>query len=467
MLIDFIISSIIQELPFQPNSEQKELVEKIAAFILSREEKRVFLLRGYAGTGKTSIMAALVKALNRLQQKTVLLAPTGRAAKVLAQHAGKSAYTIHKYIYRQKQIGKDSFSLSFNTQHDTIFIVDEASMIANQSVDNSSFGSGRLLDDLLKYVFLSERCSLILIGDDAQLPPVGQAVSPALHEDYLRGYGLKITTHTLTIVARQALESGILSNATYLRDCIRSEQTNIYPQIKNEHFSDIKFLSGNSLIEELERSYSQVGQEETIIITRSNRAMNMYNQGVRTQIMWKEDELSSGDRVMVTKNNYYATRLYEGIDFLANGDMFEVQRVRHPHQLYGFNFADVSLKAIDYDWEIDTIALINSLYSETPEAGYLLTKQLFENISKDYPQIKNQKELTKQVLENPYYNALHIKHAYAVTCHKAQGGQWKNVFIDQGKITEDMLSTDYYRWLYTALTRATEKVFLVNFSPNK
>ncbi len=448
-------------MPFEANQEQEELLQKLGVFLTSRANNRVFLLRGYAGTGKTSVMAALVRALQKLQQKTVLLAPTGRAAKVLGSYAGTNAYTIHKRIYRQKNMGEMSFSLSYNAGQDTIFIVDEASMIANDIGENKNFGSGRLLDDLIEYIFSGHNCCMILIGDNAQLPPVGQPNSPALDKDNLEGYGLHVTMHQLTQVARQALESGILRNATELRNQLSSGDVNRFPTFILGGYKDIVRISSEDMPDEIERSYRETGVAETIVITRTNKRMNLYNQGIRSRILWKDEELSGGDRLMVTKNNYYWTRQYEGIDFLANGDIFEVLRLRNVRELYGYRFADASLRAVDYDWEIDVIVWLDTLTSESPDASYRLQQELFSKIAEDYPEIQSKKELVKTIMESPYYNALQVKHAYAVTCHKAQGGQWKRVFIDEGNITEDMLGTGYYRWLYTALTRATEKIFLI------
>lgn len=450
-------------LPFTANVQQQQLLHKLSDFVFSKRERQIFLLRGYAGTGKTSIIAALVKALNELQINTWLLAPTGRAAKVLASHAGFPAYTIHKCIYRQKAKGEDDFSLTQNMQQYAFFIVDEASMISNLQGSDTPFGSGRLLDDLLQFVFSGYHCSLILIGDDAQLPPVGQPNSPALDKDYLEGYGLQVTMHQLTMVARQALESGILYNATRLREQIAEGDTQALPTFHTEGFTDIRKLSGAEMMEELERAYAEVGVEETMIINRTNRRMNLYNQGVRARILWREDTLTGGDRLMVTKNNYFWTKKYAGIDFLANGDIFEVKRLRNMHEMYGYNFADAALKAVDYDWEIDVRLCIDTLFTDSPNQNYEIQQNLFSRIAEDYPEIHNRRALVETIYDSPYFNALQVKHAYAVTCHKAQGGQWKRVFIDQGTIPDERLGTDYYRWLYTAVTRATEQCFLINF----
>lgn len=458
-------------LPFAPNEGQGELLHLLAQFIISKKEQKALVLRGYAGTGKTSIMAALVKALHELKQPVVLLAPTGRAAKVLSRYAQAPAYTIHKYIYRQNKLDTDAFSLSYNPHRDTLFIVDEASMISGER-DNTTFGTGILLNDLIKYVHAGERCSILLLGDDAQLPPVGSELSPALDTDYLLGYGLELTSYTLTQVARQALDSGILSNATAVRQKIegvkelRSEEVK---EFEYQYTSDFQPFDGNEFLELLEQSYREVGVEETIILTRTNRRTNLYNQGVRARVLWKEDAISAGDRIMVTKNNYFWAKDYEGIPFLANGDMMEIVRLRNWREMYGFQFVDASLKAVDYDWEIDVILWLDTLTTDSPDANHLLQRQLFDRISEDYPELQhNRKKLIETIYESPYYNALQVRFAYAVTCHKAQGGQWKRVFIDEGNIPPEERDKNYYRWLYTAITRATEQVYLLtNITKNK
>lgn len=464
MLENFIKNRIIHSLPFAPNEGQAELLQLLTQFILSKNERKAFVLRGYAGTGKTSIMAALVKALGEVKQSVILLAPTGRAAKVLARYANKAAYTIHKYIYRQDKLGGDSFSLSDNLHKHALFIVDEASMISGQR-DNPTFGTGVLLKDLIKYVYAGEGCSLLLLGDDAQLPPVGSDISPALDINYLLGFGLDITSYTLTQVARQALDSGILSNATAIREQISMPQQTFDYQ----YTSDFQAFEGVEFLELLEQSYNEVGAEETIILTRTNRRTNLYNQGVRARILWKEDAISSGDRLMITKNNYFWTKDYEGIPFLANGDMMEIVRLRNWREMYGFQFVDASLRAIDYDWEIDVILWLDTLTTDSPEVNHQLHQQLFDHISEDYPELQhNRKKLIETIYESPYYNALQIRFAYAVTCHKAQGGQWKRVFIDPGNIPIEERDKNYYRWLYTAITRATEQVYLLtNITKNK
>lgn len=453
-------------MPFEPNQEKEALFKVLGRYLVDYDPVKAFVLRGYAGTGKTSVVSAMVRALEQLHQPFVLLAPTGRAAKVLSRYSGYSAYTIHKYIYRQNQLGVEAFSLADNKHKQTMFIVDEASMIS-ASRDNSTFGSGNLLDDLIRYVYQGEGCHMLLLGDTAQLPPVGSDLSPALDSDYIAGFGLKVSDFTLTEVARQALDSGILSEATRIREEIGDLRLEIGDCTIQANGKDIVKLSGAEVVEQLERSYDEVGAEETLIITRSNKATNLYNQGVRARILWKEDELSSGDRLMVSKNNYYWTREYEQLDFLANGDSLEVVRLSNEHEMYGFRFVEASLRLVDYDWEIDALVWMDTLTTDSPEQNYEMQKQLFERIAEDYPEVKNKKERTKLIFESPYYNALQVRFAYAVTCHKAQGGQWKHVYVDSGMASEwlnELSETErleYLRWLYTAVTRATEKIYLL------
>ena len=458
MLEDFIIGRIKAELPFDPNEEKEGLFRALSSFLVSREPRKLFILRGYAGTGKTSVTSALVRALEGLKQPCVLLAPTGRAAKVLSRYSGKQAYTIHKKIYRQAQLGVEAFSLSDNLHRNTLFIVDEASMLSGNR-DNATFGSGCLLDDLVQYVYNGQGCSMLLLGDDAQLPPVGSLKSPALDEDYMSGYGLTVAGYVLTEVARQALDSGILAEATRLR---QGKGVQIVP-----NGIDIIKVPGEEVIETLEGSWREAGSEETLIIARSNKMTNLYNSGVRARILWKEDDLSNGDRLMVTKNNYFWTQEYKDLEFLANGDMFEIQRLYNRHEMYGFEFAKASLRSVDYNWEIDALVWLNTLTTDSPEANYTLQKELFTRIAEDYPEIRNKKELIKKIYESPYYNALQVRFAYCVTCHKAQGGQWRHVYIDTG-LGDERISglneterKEYMRWLYTAVTRATEKIYLL------
>ena len=453
-----------------------DLLDKLSSFITSQEPRKAFILRGYAGTGKTSIMAALVQSLKQLNQHFVLLAPTGRAAKVLGHYAKHPAYTIHKYIYRQKQLGEEVFSLNDNLHKHTLFIIDEASMISGVR-EAHGFGSGMLLDDLVKYVYSGEGCSMLTLGDDAQLPPVGSIISPALQVEYMSGYQLDITSHTLTQVARQALDSGILKNATKLRDLAlgitlptkKNEVEELWKIL--EETADIKTIAHQELQELIETSHNKVGDEETILLTRTNKRTNIYNQGIRTKILWREDEISSGDRIMISKNNYFWTEKYENLPFLANGDMLEIVRLRNMREMYGYRFVDTQLRALDYNWEIDAVLWIDTLYSDSPEATQKMQRDLFSKIAEDYPELQhNKKELVKTIYQSPYYNALQMRFAYAITGHKSQGGQWKRVFIDpyKGAATDRSIVGDrnqearsFYRWIYTAITRATEQVYIL------
>ena len=468
MLEEFIIGRIKAELPFAPNEEKEGLFKALGTFIVSREERKAFILRGYAGTGKTSVMSALVRALAGLKQPCVLLAPTGRAAKVLSRYSGFPAYTIHKQIYRQNQLGAEAFSLTDNLHRGTLFIVDESSMLSGER-DNGTFGSGCLLDDLVRYVYNGKGCSLLLLGDDAQLPPVGSNNSPALNADFMAAnYQLSVIHYQLSTVARQALDSGVLKEATRIREELSagSRQTSAVNIQTNGR--DVIRVPGEEVIEQIEESWREVGAEETLIIARSNKMTNLYNQGIRARILWKEDDLSSGDRLMVTKNNYYWAQEYKDLEFIANGDMFEIERLTNRHELYGFHFANASLRSVDYNWEIDAMIWIDTLMTDTPEANYQLQRELFSRIAEDYPEIRNKKELVKKIYESPYYNALQVRFAYCVTCHKSQGGQWKHVYIDTSGIGEDQERMadeterrEYLRWLYTALTRTTEKIYIL------
>ncbi|MFA5045611.1 MAG: AAA family ATPase [Paludibacter sp.] len=461
MLQNFISSQILGQLPFEPTEQQTRLIDELGVFLMSTDKDKIFLLKGYAGTGKTSVVSALVRALNELKQKTILLAPTGRAAKVISGYSGFPAFTIHKKIYRQKSMSEFRFQLSDNLNTHTLFIVDEASMISNTGSE-TAFGSGRLLDDLVQFVYSSDGCSLLLLGDTAQLPPVMQPHSPALEPDKLLGYGLNVHEFTLTHVVRQALESGILHNATLLRQQLLEEHTTEFPRFELDGFDDIQKLNGMELIDEIQRAYDGVGVEDTIVVTRSNKRANIYNNGIRARVMMKEDELTNGDLLMVTRNNYFWNKPYKEIDFIANGDILQIVRVRKYHEMYGFRFVDLTLRSLDYEWEIDARIWLDALQSDSPAAMNEMTNTLFKAVSEDFPEITTKKELYRKVLDNEYYNALQVKFAYAVTCHKAQGGQWKKVFIDPGQINEDQLNSDFYRWFYTALTRATETVYLVN-----
>jgi exodeoxyribonuclease-5 len=459
-----------------PTKEQEKAISLLSDFLLSREQDSIFLLKGYAGTGKTSLLAALVRTMQQLRLRVMLLAPTGRAAKVLSNYAGAPAFTIHRKIYRQKSITEmDVFQNNINMRQDTLFIVDEASMIANDAHEQTMFGTGRLLDDLMQYVYSCNGCRLLLVGDTAQLPPVGETESPALSRTMLEGYGMEVTELCLTQVVRQLEESGILWNATMLRSLIQNDDVYAFPKLRGKSFPDIKVLPGNELIEALEQSYRNHGTDGTIVVTRSNKRANIFNNGIRTRILDYETELSGGDLIMVAKNNYYWTEreqaangvAADAMTFIANGDVAIVRRIRNERSFYGFRFADVTLCFPDYDHrELDVTILLDTLQSESPALTRQQQETLFNGVWEDYPELTNKRDRMKRLRQDIYYNALQIKYAYAVTCHKAQGGQWEHVYIDQGYINEEMLSPDYFRWLYTAITRATEQVYLVNWPDN-
>ena len=459
-------SQIKENFPYQPTPEQEVAVKKLAEFLLSSHREEVFVLRGYAGTGKTSLIGALVMTLDKLKQKVVLMAPTGRAAKVFSSYAGHPAFTVHKKIYRQRSFSNDTdnFAVCDNLSTHTLFIVDEASMISNDGLSGSMFGTGRLLDDLIQYVYSGEGCRLLLMGDTAQLPPVGEELSPALFPDALRGYGLEVCEVSLTQVVRQVQESGILWNATRLRQLIAGDEYGTLPKIKVSGFPDIKVLSGTELIDELTTCYDRDGMDETMVICRSNKRANLYNKGIRAQILWREDELNTGDLLMVAKNNYYWTEQYKEMDFLANGEIAIVRRIRKTREMYGFRFADVTLCFPDLgDFELEANLLLDTLHSDAPALPKSENDRLFYSVLEDYADIPYKRDRMKKMKSDPYYNALQVKYAYAVTCHKAQGGQWNNVFLDQGYMSDEFLTPDYFRWLYTAFTRATKTLYLVNY----
>ena len=429
------------------------------------------ILRGSAGTGKTTLAGAIVRAMVALKQKLVLLAPTGRAAKVFSQNAGHAAYTIHRRIYRQKSAGDlSAFSLNDNLNRDTLFIIDEASMIANQGYGDSAFGSGCLLDDLMQFVYQNSdsNCRMLLIGDKAQLPPVGEDESPALLADVLRGYGMHVYECDLNQVLRQGEESGVLWNATQIRQMITHDEMTQLPKIRFAGFSDIQMVPGGELIDALSSSYYRVGVDQTIVVTRSNKRANIYNQGIRNMVLDREEELCGGDQLMIVKNNYFWTEGSKDIPFLANGDIAVVRRVRNVHELYGFRFAEVTMQFPDYDdYELTATVCLDTLTTEAPALTREQQEQLFNAVMEDYADIPTKPERIKKMKSDRYYNALQIKFAYAVTCHKAQGGQWAHVYLDQGYMTDDMLTPDYIHWLYTAFTRTTEKLFLVNWPQNQ
>ncbi len=470
MITDELTFRICGAFGHVPTTEQGKAIETFARFMTDRDERAVMILRGAAGTGKTSLSAAIVQALLSLQQKLMLLAPTGRAAKVFSLYAGTPAYTIHRRIYRQKSM-EGTFDLNYNSAQDTLFLVDEASMIANASnYGESIFAGGQLMDDLIRFVYNERNCRLMLIGDSAQLPPVGETESPALQSDVLHGYGLHVYECALNEVLRQSETSGILWNATEVRRLMYEGGYEL-PKIQFLDFTDIRNVPGDELIETLASSYSLVGLDDTIVVTRSNKRANIYNQGIRNTVLDREDELCSGDQIMIVKNNYYWIKEEQPtangqlpIAFIANGDRAVVRRVRHVHEQYGFRFADVTMTFPDYDdYELTATVLLDTLTSEAPALTHEQQDLLYNKVLEDYADIPQKPDRLKKLREDRYFNALQVKFAYAATCHKAQGGQWAHVYVDQGYMTDDMLTPDYLHWLYTAFTRATEKLYLVNW----
>lgn len=517
MIVDDLNRRVRQAFGFVPTAEQAVAIDAFCRFMTDRDPHAAMIMSGSAGTGKTSLAAAFVKTLKALGQKVALLAPTGRAAKVFSLNAGSPAFTVHRRIYRQKTFTGDmtGFNLNVNLTPDTLFIIDEASMIANDALTESAmFGSGRLLDDLIKYIYGGNNCRMMLIGDRAQLPPVGEEESPALSPPVLEGYGLKVYRCDLNEVLRQAAGSGILYNATVIRQMITHDEVTRLPMIRFTGFADICMVPGDELIEQLSGSYSEVGLDETIVVTRSNKRANIYNAGIRGMVLDREEQLTTGDMLMVVRNNYYwmerealneklkekseksngqesGERRMENEEingntgplstkqldsslftfhsslkssFIANGDRACVRRVRNVRKLYGFTFADVLLRFPDYDnYEMQVTVLTDTLTSDAPALTREQSNQLFNAVLEDYQDIPLKADRMKQIRQDMYYNALQVKYAYAVTCHKAQGGQWAHVYIDQGYMTDDMLTPDYIHWLYTAFTRATERLFLVNW----
>jgi len=504
MIIDELKYRILQNFGFEPTTDQTHAIEVFTHFMTERDERVVMILRGSAGTGKTSLAGAIVRTLQQLQQKVTLLAPTGRAAKVFSLNANQPAATIHRTIYREKAFtGLDGkFNLNVNLFRDRLFMVDEASMISLSS-NNTTFGSGCLLDDLIQYVYNDRNCRMLLVGDKAQLPPVGEEESPALRADVLRAYGLTVYECDLNEVLRQSQDSGILYNATVIRQMITHDEVTQLPKIRFNSFADISIVPGDELIERLAFSYSEVGIDETMVITRSNKRANVFNQGIRNMVLGREEELTTGDMLMVVKNKYkntptpspslkgslnnatnnvnslttqatrQVTQLPSGggkeiekpaLTFIANGDRAVVRRVRNVREFYGFRFADVSLEFPDYDnAEEEMTVILDALMTEAPALTQEQNEQLFQRVLEDYEDIPLKADRMKKVREDEYYNALQVKFGYAITCHKAQGGQWAHIYLDQGYMTDEMLTPDYIHWLYTAFTRATEHLYLVNW----
>ena len=502
MIVDELKYKILEQFGFPPTPEQANALDVFARFMTDRNPHAVMILRGSAGTGKTSLSGAIVRTMKAIGQKVMLLAPTGRAAKVFSLSSGSPAFTIHRRIYREKAFsGVDGqFNLNDNLYKDTLFMVDEASMISNLGLGGTTFGSGCLLDDLVHFVYQGHNDRLMLIGDKAQLPPIGEEESPALHAAMLEGYGLSVYECDLNEVLRQSEQSGILYNATMIRQMITHDDITQLPKIHFSGFQDIQLMPGAELIEALADSYHHVGLDDTIVVTRSNKRANIFNQGIRNMVLDRDEELSQGDILMIVKNNYYwmeeerkkikesevksnvaetanhkvqsskfqvqskEVQSKELPAFLANGDRAKVLRVRRRIDLYGFRFATLLLQFPDYDnYELEATVLLDTLTSEAPALTHEQQEQLFRQIEEDYQDIPLKADRMKAIRQDRFFNALQVKFAYAVTCHKAQGGQWAHVYVDQGYMTDDMLTPDYIHWLYTAFTRATEKLYLVNW----
>ena len=464
MLSTHISHQIYAKLSFEATFNQKKIIEQLSAWAADDDFSRIFLLNGYAGTGKTTIIAAFVAALKELGIKPILLAPTGRAAKVLTRYSDETAYTIHKKIYRERTITdyESKFALDYNRERNAIFIVDEASMLSAVSSD-SSFGSGNLLDDLVQYVRSGKQCRLMLVGDDAQLPPVGDDYSPALDIAEVSQYG-DVEYASMDEVVRQSHDSGILFNATMLR-CMLENHIYEIPHFDLSH-SDFTRIEGGELMEALQDCYDRYGRDETIVITRSNKRANRYNEGIRRYTLSAEEEIESGDMLMIVKNNYfYAERDEQSpMSFVANGDVARLKRIRRFEEFYGFRFVDAVVSFPDYDdYEMECKLLLDTLSSESPSLTRDQSRTLFYEVEKDYDDIKAKTKRYRAIRENEHFNAMQIKFAYAVTCHKAQGGQWKAVFVDRCLFGDEQMSKDLLRWLYTAITRATERVYVVNF----
>ncbi|MFI3288742.1 MAG: AAA family ATPase [Rikenellaceae bacterium] len=460
-----ITQQIYTKICFNPTINQKIIVERVSEWLTNGQSETIFILNGYAGTGKTTIIAALVSALSDLKIATTLLAPTGRAANVLSRYSKKAAFTIHKHIYRENTNAQyeSRFTLDFNKNHDMLYIVDEASMLSYNQSGGAQFGSGSLLDDLIQYVRSGRDCRLMIVGDNAQLPPVGSDYSPALDENFMRRYG-DISYHTMDEVVRQEATSGILFNATLIR-CMMERGIYEIPKLAME-YPEIECIEAGEFTEKMQDCYDKYGRDETIIITRSNKRANRYNEGVRRYTLCAEEAIESGDMLMIVKNNYFYTERNADckMGFIANGDVARIERIRRFEELYGFQFAEATLSFGDYDdMEMTCKILLETIHSDSPSLSQERSRELFYQVEQDYTEIKSRIERLKQIRANEYFNALQIKFSYAVTCHKAQGGQWRAVFVDRCIFGDEQMSLDMLRWLYTAFSRATDKLYLVGF----
>ena len=458
---------LLEDLKFEAKVKQDIALQQLASFVVEEKKDAIYLLKGYAGTGKTTIISSLVKNLWKVKKSGVLLAPTGRAAKVISNYSGREAFTIHKKIYfpKKKSGAGVSFVLQPNKHRNSIFIVDEASMIPDVNNDAKMFENGSLLDDLIQYVYSGHNCQLILIGDTAQLPPVKLEVSPALEEQKLQTNYLKEVTHIeLDEVVRQSEESDILLNATLIREALREEFYESFKFELSQKKDVIRLIDGHEIMEAIEDSYRNLGHEDTTIIVRSNKRANLYNQQIRNRILFQEEEISAGDYLMVVKNNYFWVKPTSEAGFIANGDIIKVLEIFAIKELYGFRFAEVKAQMVDYPnmEPIETVVLLDTLESNNPSLTYEESNKLYQEVMKDYEEERSKYKKFLKVKNNKYFNALQIKFSYAMTCHKSQGGQWNTVFVEQPYLPNG-IDKDYLRWLYTAVTRAQEKLYLIGF----
>ncbi len=458
---------IKQQFPFKPTSKQDVVLRQLSEFILEGSKDALYVLKGYAGTGKTTIVGTIVTNLWKAKKSAVLMAPTGRAAKVISNYSGKEAFTIHKKIYfpKKEKAGGVKFVLQPNKHKNTVFIVDEASMIPDAPSDSKLFENGSLLDDLMQFVYSGHKCKLLLIGDTAQLPPVKLDISPALDEDKLSlNYNKDVRKMELTEVVRQEFDSGILENATGLREVLSDGFFDTFRFNLNGFTDIVRLIDGHEIMDAINDSYSQLGNEETTIIVRSNKRANLYNQQIRERILFNENELSAGDYLMVVKNNYFWLKPTSEAGFIANGDIIEVLEIFNIKELYGFRFADVKVRMVDYPKmrSFETVLLLDTITAETPSLPYEDSNRLYQEVQKDFEHETSNYKKFLAVKNNKHFNALQVKFSYAITCHKSQGGQWNTVFVEQPYLPNGV-DKDYMRWLYTAVTRAKEKLYLIGF----
>ncbi len=464
---DSFFKLLVEDLGFTATDKQDVALQMLSEFVVNGGKDRLFLLRGFAGTGKTTIISTLVKNLWKIRKSGVLLAPTGRAAKVISNYSNKEAFTIHKKIYFPKKSsgGGVQFTLQPNKHKNTLFIVDEASMISDDGGNSKLFENGSLLDDLIQYVYQGHNCQLILIGDTAQLPPVKMDLSPALEEEKLEfNYNKKVSFIELDEVVRQSEESDILHNATLVRESLQEEFYESFQFELSENKDVIRLTDGYEIMDAIQDCYTSEGHEDTSIIVRSNKRANMYNQQIRSRILFQEEELSAGDYLMVVKNNYFWVKPTSEAGFIANGDIVKVLEIFGFKELYGFRFAEVQIQMVDYPKmrAFETVIMLDTLTSNTPSLTYDESNKLYEEVKKDYADERSKYKQFMKIKNNKYFNALQIKFSYAITCHKSQGGQWKNVFIEQPYLPNGV-GKEYLRWLYTAMTRAQNKLYLIGF----